>query len=326
LKKSWTSFPTASSTGKLPAEFWKQFADDIGQTKDLRVSEVLDALNDALAAHVFPDHDAEGNVIEQPRLCPLCKEGELSIKVGRFGAFVGCSRHPDCKYTRQFSSDGEEAGFIDPDGNELGVHPETGETVWLKSGRFGPYVEMANGEKPKRSSLTKNDTPQTLTLERAVELLSLPREVGPHPEDGEMIYANFGRFGPYVQHHKTYANLKDPADVFNIGLNRAVALIEDKKTRGSKRGGATPLKTLGDHPDGGPIEVYEGRYGPYVKHAKTNATLPKDVTPDAVTLEQAIELINAKATKGGKKKAPTKKKAPAKKKAPTKKATKSDEG
>jgi DNA topoisomerase-1 len=319
------------SDGKLDwkrflREFWQQFASDIGETKDLRVSEVLDALNEALAAHVFPDHDAEGNVIEQPRLCPLCKEGELSIKVGRFGAFVGCSRHPDCKYTRQFSSDGEEAGFIDPDGNELGVHPETGETIWLKSGRFGPYVEMANGEKPKRSSLTKNDTPQTLTLERAVELLSLPREVGPHPEDGEMIYANFGRFGPYVQHHKTYANLKDPADVFNIGLNRAVALIEDKKTRGSKRGGATPLKTLGDHPDGGPIEVYEGRYGPYVKHAKTNATLPKDVTPDAVTLEQAIELINAKATKGGKKKAPTKKKAPAKKKAPTKKAAKSDEG
>jgi DNA topoisomerase-1 len=319
------------SDGKLDwksflREFWQQFASDIGETKDLRVSEVLDALNEALAAHVFPDHDAEGNVIEQPRLCPLCKEGELSIKVGRFGAFVGCSRHPDCKYTRQFSSDGEEAGFIDPDGNELGVHPETGETIWLKSGRFGPYVEMANGEKPKRSSLTKNDTPQTLTLERAVELLSLPREVGPHPEDGEMIYANFGRFGPYVQHHKTYANLKDPADVFNIGLNRAVALIEDKKTRGSKRGGATPLKTLGDHPDGGPIEVYEGRYGPYVKHAKTNATLPKDVTPDAVTLEQAIELINAKATKGGKKKAPTKKKTPAKKKAPTKKAAKSDEG
>ncbi|WP_273187648.1 type I DNA topoisomerase, partial [Hyphomonas adhaerens] len=115
--------------------FWTQFAEDIGQTKDLRVTHVLDALNEALAAHVFPDHDADGNVIEQPRLCPLCKEGELSIKVGRFGAFVGCSRHPDCKYTRQFSSDGEEAGFIDPDGNELGVHPETGETIWLKSGR-----------------------------------------------------------------------------------------------------------------------------------------------------------------------------------------------
>ncbi|MCA8902061.1 MAG: DNA topoisomerase I, partial [Hyphomonas sp.] len=206
--------------------------------------------------------------------------------------------------------------------NELGVHPDTGETVWLKSGRFGPYVEMANGEKPKRASLTKNDTPETLTLDRAVELLSLPREVGPHPEDGEMIYANFGRFGPYVQHHKTYANLKDPADVFNIGLNRAVALIEDKKARGSARGGAAALKTLGEHPDGGPIEVYEGRYGPYVKHAKTNATLPKEMMPDTVTLEQAIELINAKAAKGGgKKKAPTKK-AAAKKKPAAKKAAK----
>ena len=316
------------SDGKLDwkaflRDFWQQFADDIGQTKDLRVSQVLDALNEALAAHVFPDHDADGNLIENPRLCPLCKEGELSIKVGRYGAFVGCSRHPDCKYTRQFSSEGgEDAGFIDPDGNELGIHPETGEMVWLKTGRFGPYVEMANGEKPKRASLTKNDTPQTLTLERAVELLSLPREVGPHPEDGEMIYANFGRFGPYVQHHKTYANLKDPADVFNIGLNRAVALIEDKKARGSKRAAAAPLKTLGDHPDGGPIEVYEGRYGPYVKHGKVNATLPKDVTPDAVTLEQAVELISAKAEKSGKKKAPAKKKPAAKKKAPAKKAAK----
>ena len=310
------------SDGKLDwkaflREFWQQFAADIDGTKDLRVSQVLDALNEALEKHVFPSQDADGNPAPNPRLCPACKEGELSIKVGKFGAFVGCSRHPECKYTRQFSSEGGEGGAISPDGNELGVHPDTGETIWLKTGRFGPYVEMANGEKPKRASLAKADNPAELSLERAIELLSLPREVGLHPEDGEMILANFGRFGPYVQHGKTYANLKDPRDVFTIGVNHAVALIADKKARGAARGGASALKSLGDHPDGGVIEVFEGRYGPYVKWGKVNATLPKDVTPDAVTLEAAIDLVNAKG--GAKKKAPAKKAGGAKKKAAPKK-------
>lgn len=322
------------SDGKLDwkaflREFWQQFAADIDGTKDLRVSAVLDALNEALGAYVFPRQDADGNPVENPRQCPLCKEGELSMKLGKFGAFVGCSRHPECKYTRQFSSEGGESAAISPDGNELGVHPDTGETIFLKSGRFGPYVEMANGEKPKRASLTKADKDNLdgFTLARAVELLMLPREVGPHPEDGEMILANFGRFGPYVQHGKTYANLKDPRDVFTIGVNHAVALIEDKKARGSARAGAAALKTLGDHPDGGAIEVFEGRYGPYVKWGKVNATLPKEITPDVVTLEQAIELVNAK---GGsaKKKAPAKKaaakKPAAKKAAPKKKAAKKE--
>ena len=310
------------SDGKLDwkvflREFWQQFAADIDGTKDLRVSAVLDALNEALGAYVFPRQDADGNPVENPRQCPLCKEGELSMKLGKFGAFVGCSRHPECKYTRQFSSEGGESATINPDGNELGVHPDTGEMILLKSGRFGPYVEMANGEKPKRASLTKADKDNLdgFTLARAVELLMLPREVGPHPEDGEMILANFGRFGPYVQHGKTYANLKDPRDVFTIGVNHAVSLIEDKKARGSARAGATALKSLGDHPDGGAIEVFEGRYGPYVKWGKVNATLPKEITPDVVTLEQAIELVNAK---GGS----TKKKAPAKKAAAKKPAAK----
>jgi DNA topoisomerase-1 len=248
------------------------------------------------------------------------------MKLGKFGAFVGCSRHPECKYTRQFSAEGGE-GAISPDGNEIGLHPEKGEMIFLKSGRFGPYVEMANGEKPKRASLAKADSPDTLTLSRAVELLSLPREIGPHPEDGEMIYANFGRFGPYVQHGKTYANLKDPADVFAIGINRAVDMIADKRARaaaGGGRGGAAALKTLGEHPDGGPLEVFSGKYGPYVKWGKVNATLPKEMTPETVTLEEALELVNAKAGPAKKKKAPAKKavarKTPAKKKAPVKKA------
>ena len=311
------------SDGKLDwkaflKEFWQQFTADIDETKDLRVSAVLDVLNEELGAYVFPRQDADGNPIENPRQCPLCKEGELSMKLGRYGAFVGCSRHPECKFTRQFSADGDAAAAINPDGNELGLHPETGQMIYLKNGRFGPYVEMATDDKPKRASLTKaeKENPQDITLDRAVELLLLPREVGKHPEDGEPILANFGRFGPYVQHGKTYANLKDPGDVFTIGLNHAVTLIADKRAKQTAR--STALKTLGDHPDGGVIEIFEGRYGPYAKHGKTNATLPKDVTPDTVTLEQAIELINAKAAKGTKKKAPAKKRAPAKKKAPAK--------
>jgi DNA topoisomerase-1 len=256
------------------------------------------------------------------------------MKLGKFGAFVGCSRHPECKYTRQFSADGGESA-INPDGNEIGIHPEKGEMILLKSGRFGPYVEMANGEKPKRASLAKADSPDTLTLSRAVELLSLPREIGLHPEDGEMILANFGRFGPYVQHGKTYANLKDPTEVFSIGINRAVDLIADKRAKaaagGGGRGGVAALKTLGDHPDGGPVEVFAGKYGPYVKWGKVNATLPKEMAPETVTLEAALELVNAKAGSGtsrkkaAPKKAPTRKpaaarKAPAKKKPAAKKA------
>lgn len=327
------------SDGKLDwkaflRDFWKQFAIDIDGTKDLRVTHVLDALNETLGAYVFPRTDAEGNAIENPRQCPLCKEGELSMKLGKFGAFVGCSRHPECKYTRQFSAEGGESA-INPDGNEIGIHPEKGEMILLKSGRFGPYVEMANGEKPKRASLAKADSPDTLTLSRAVELLSLPREIGPHPEDGEMILANFGRFGPYVQHGKTYANLKDPTEVFSIGINRAVDLIADKRAKaaagGGGRGGVAALKTLGDHPDGGPVEVFAGKYGPYVKWGKVNATLPKEMAPETVTLEAALELVNAKAGSGtGKKKAAPKKaaakkpaaakKAPAKKKPAAKKA------
>jgi DNA topoisomerase-1 len=298
-------------------DFWKQFAADIEGTKDLRVTHVLDALNEALGAYVFPRQDAQGNPVENPRLCPLCRQGELSMKLGKFGAFVGCSRHPECKYTRQFSSEGQEGAAISPDGNEIGLHPDTGQMILLKSGRFGPYVEMASGEKPKRASLAKADSPETLTLSRAVELLSLPREIGPHPEDGEMILANFGRFGPYVQHGKTYANLKDPAEVFSIGINRAVDLIADKRARaaaGGGRAGTPALKTLGEHPGGGPVEVFAGKYGPYVKWGKVNATLPKELAPEAVTLEAALELISARAGKGKTKAKPAARKPAARKK------------
>ncbi len=316
------------SDGKLDwklflKEFWERFTSAIAETKDLRVSEVLDVLNEELGPYVFPATDAEGNPKENPRLCPLCNEGDLSLKLGRHGAFVGCSRYPDCKFTRPFSTEAEAEQAINPDGEEITVHPDTGQPVLLKSGRFGPYLEMAleGEEKPKRSSLPKGWTPETLNAEKALMLINLPREVGKHPEDGEPILANLGRYGPYVQHLKTYANVPTVEEMLEIGLNRAVTLIADKRANPRGRGGsaAKPLRELGKHPsDEGTIAVYEGRYGPYVKHGKTNATLPKDIAPEAVTLEQAIELIDARAAKGGKKKA-TKKKAPTKKKPATKK-------
>jgi DNA topoisomerase-1 len=187
----------------------------------------------------------------------------------------------------------------------LGQVPETGLYVTVRSGRFGPYLQLGearDGEKPKRSSLPKGVTPDNIDLERALALLSLPREVGLHPEDGEPIMANIGRYGPYVQHGKTYANLDAGEDVLTIGLNRAVALIADKKTKGPRasRFGADPGRSLGEHPQkGGPVVVKAGRYGPYVTHAGVNATLPSDKAPDAITLDEAISLIDARAAKGG---------------------------
>ncbi|MEM7458022.1 MAG: type I DNA topoisomerase [Pseudomonadota bacterium] len=316
------------SDGKLDwkaflREFWTQFTANIDETKDLRVSAVLDVLNEALGHHVFPPVDDKGNVKEKPRQCPLCNVGELSLKLGRHGAFVGCSNYPECKFTRPFSTQEEAENAINPDGEEITIHPETGKPVLLKSGRFGPYLEMDIGEdKPKRSSLPKGWSPQELDPEKALMLISLPREVGKHPEDDEPIMANLGRYGPYVQHHRTFANLPSVEEMFTIGLNRAVSLIADKKANGGRgnRPAAKVLKDLGAHPSSGdPVQVLEGRYGPYIKHQKTNATLPKDMQPTDVNIDQALELLAAKEAKGGKKKRATKKKAPAKKKAAAKK-------
>ncbi len=296
------------SDGKLDwkaflRDFWKEFQSQVGETKELRVSQVLDALNETLGPYVFPAVDGEGNLRENPRLCPLCAEGELSLKLGRHGAFVGCSRYPDCKFTRAFSVEDEGEQTISPDGEELGRDPETGLAITLRSGRFGPYLQLGegdDGEKPKRASIPKGWEVSDVDLDKALMLLSLPREVGAHPEDGEPILANIGRYGPYVQHQKTYANLPGVSDVFEIGLNRAVSLIAEKRAnpRGGRGAAAKPLRELGEHPgEGGAVTVHEGRYGPYVKHGKTNATLPKDVSPQEVTLEQAAELIAARAKK-----------------------------
>jgi DNA topoisomerase-1 len=271
-----------------------------------------------LGPHLFPPR-ADG---VDPRKCPQCESGRLSLKLGKFGGFIGCTNYPECRYTRQFSN-----GNGGPDGGmkKLGEDPATGLEVTLRSGRFGPYIQLGeavNGEKPKRSGIPKGLTPDDIDLQRALGLLSLPREIGKHPEDGEPILAGVGRFGPYVQHGKTYANLETGDEVLNVGLNRAVTLIAEKKLNPGKgrRFGADPGRPLGDHPDkGGPVVVKKGRYGPYVSHDGVNATLPSDIAPETVTLEQALPLLDAREARGTgtRKKPPAKpKKAAAKKAAP----------
>ncbi len=304
----------------LLRRFWTDFHAATQAAGELRTTAILDALNESLGAHIFPDK-GDGS---DPRECPLCHQGRLSLKTSRFGAFIGCSRYPECKYTRPVASPDAAEGGADGGDRELGVDPATGQPVQLKIGRFGPYVETAgDGDKPKRSSLPKGWSPASLDLDRALRLLSLPRQVGAHPEDGKMISAGLGRYGPFILHDGTYANVSDIEEVFDIGLNRAVTLLAEKRAgRAGGRGAATaPLKDLGAHPeDGAPIHVMAGRFGPYVKWGKINATLPRGTTPEDLTLEAALPLLAAKAAAGPKKKVPAKK-APAKKTAPAKKAT-----
>jgi DNA topoisomerase-1 len=275
-------------------DFWRDFIGAIDETKDLRISAVIDALDAMLEPHLFPPR-ADG---VDPHQCPTCGNGRLSLKLSKFGAFIGCSNYPDCRYTRQLSASADGAPDIGT--KKLGVDPETGLDVTVRSGRFGPYLQLGetvkDGEKPKRASLPKGIAPDEIDFERALALLSLPREIGKHPEDGEPIKAGIGRFGPYVQHGKTYANLDSPEEVFTVGINRAVTLIAEKKAKGpGRRFGADPGRAVGDHPKGGAIMAKKGRYGPYVSHDGVNATLPADKTPETITLEEAIALIDARA-------------------------------
>lgn len=303
---------------ELLSGFWRDFSAAISETSELRITEVLDVLDDALAPQLYPPRE-DGT---DPRICPKCGAGQLHLKTSRTGGFVGCGNYPECRYTRPLAGDADDTG-------DRVLGEDNGDEISLKKGRFGPYVQRGEpteeNKKPPRASLPKGWAPDALDLEKALLLLSLPREVGPHPEDGVMIEAGIGRYGPFVKHDRLYANLKDVEDVFTIGMNRAVEELAKKlASRGAGRGAAaTPLKELGEHPDsGGPVNVMDGRYGPYVKWAKVNATLPKGTEPDAVTMEMAVELIAEKAAKSGKK-APAKKaaakKPAAKKKAPAKK-------
>jgi DNA topoisomerase-1 len=282
----------------LLRDFWRDFAAAVGEIKDLRVAQVIDALNEMLGPHLFPPRQ-DGS---DPRQCPTCG-GQLSLKLSKFGGFIGCTNYPECRYTRQLSATGAN-GAADGGTKVLGEDPATGLEVTLRSGRFGPYVqlgEVVDGEKPKRAGLPKGTVPDDVDLARALALLSLPREVGKHPDDGVPILAGIGRFGPYVQHGKIYANIEAGDDVLTIGQNRAVTLIAEKvaKGPGKSRFGATPGRPLGEHPDkGGPIVVKSGRYGPYVSHDGVNASLPSDKTPETITLEEAVSLIDARATDG----------------------------
>ncbi|MDP7149535.1 MAG: type I DNA topoisomerase [Paracoccaceae bacterium] len=298
-------------------QFWRDFSAAIAETSELRITEVLDVLDEALAPQLYPPKD-DGS---DPRICPKCGVGRLHLKTSRTGGFVGCGNYPECTYTRPIAGEGA-------DGDERVLGEDQGDEIHLKAGRFGPYVQRGEAtpenKKPPRASLPKGWSKDDMDLEKALTLLSLPREIGSHPEGG-MINANFGRFGPYVMHQlpdeakPVYANLKDPNDVFEIGMNRAVEILAEKRANPGRRGGgaaAKPLKELGDHPEsGGPVNVLDGRYGPYVKWDKVNATLPKDIKPEDVTMDMAVALIADKAAKKGtKRKAPAKKKTAARKK------------
>jgi len=289
---------------QLLRDFWKDFSAAVGETKDLKISQVIDELDSVLSPHIFPP--GEDGI--DPRKCPACAEGRLNLKLGRFGAFVGCTNYPNCKFTRQI---GAKPGEGDTGPRELGLFPDSEDQVTLRSGRFGPYVQRGEGKKPKRSGLPKGTDPSTVDLAFAVKLLSLPREVGAHPEDNKMITANFGRFGPYVAHDGKYASLESPDDVFTIGINHAVILLAEKKAKGFKRRGPEALKELGNDGDGNPIKVLKGRYGPYVSDGHVNATIPEGNEPMEVTMEQALALLAERAAKSGKK---PKKKPAAKKK------------
>jgi DNA topoisomerase-1 len=275
---------------KVLEDFWRDFSIAVGGTKDLKISNVIDVLDEGLGPHFFPDR-GDG---KDPRLCPVCGTGRLSIKLGRYGAFIGCSNYPDCKHTRPLGIEGAEGEGAQP--RELGIDPATKLPVSLKKGPYGLYVQLGegvNGEKPRRSALPKTLSPADLDLEKALRLLALPREIGPHPEDGEIITAAIGRFGPYIKHGKVYRSVPKDEDVLTIGLNRAVSLLAEP--RAPRRGAPTPLKTLGDHPaDGAPVNLFSGRYGPYVSHGGINATVPTDISPDEITLQQAVELIAAR--------------------------------
>jgi len=279
-------------------DFWRDFIGAVDEIKDLRVAQVLDVLDEMLGPHIYPPRADGGDV----RQCPTCGTGRLNLKAGKFGAFVGCSNYPECRYTRPLAADGEASAD-----RLLGQDPDTGFDVWVKAGRFGPYIQLgepknyAEDEKPKRAGIPKNMSPADVDLELALKLLSLPREIGKHPETGQPITAGIGRFGPFVRHEKTYASLEAGDEVFDIGLNRAVTLIAEKIAKGpsGRRFGADPGKPLGDHPSLGGVVVKNGRYGAYVSAGGINATIPSDKTPDTVTLEEAIALIDERAAKGG---------------------------
>jgi DNA topoisomerase-1 len=275
-------------------EFWDPFSEQVDEVKERRVAEVIEALNELLAPHLFPAREDGGD----PRVCPLCGRGQLSLKLGRFGAFVGCSNYPECRYTRRLGEPLTAAqDEAEPKERVLGVDPDTSEEVRLKRGPYGPYVQRGAGESAKRSSLPPNLTADQLDLATALKLLTLPRELGRHPETGQPIEVGINRYGPYIKHDR-FVRLGPEDDVLSLGMNRAIALLQDAAKR--TRPGPKVLKELGAHPkDKKPIVLYQGRFGPYLKHGQQIASLRKGQDADALTIDEAVTLLEAKAAKGG---------------------------
>lgn len=315
-------------------QFWTAFNEAIGGTKDLSITQVIDALDEDLGPHFFPVDPEKPET--DPRACPVCGTGRLGLRLGRSGGFIGCSTYPDCRYTRPLAvpvngEEDENAALVQP--RELGRDPATGEPVTLRKGPFGVYVQLGetpikekgkgkkkdkDEKKPKRCSLPKGQRPGDVTLELALALLSLPREIGMHPESGTSIIAGIGRYGPYVKHGSTYVSIPGDESVLDIGLNRAVTLIADAPAKRGSTG-----KAFADHPtDGKPITLHSGRYGPYIKHGKIIASLPKGLEPETLTVDRAVELLAARAGKTKSKVAKAKPVKKAKKKTAKKKAAK----
>lgn len=305
-------------------EFWRDFKPRTAEVMEQRPSDVTVALDEYLGPWLFPD---KGDGVD-PRACPKCAEGRLALRGGRYGSFVACSNYPDCKFTRKFAQGG--SAEAESEDKILGKDPVSGEEVTSKSGRFGPYIQLGEGKEAKRSSIPA-DVAGDMDIDLALRLLALPRTVGTHPETSKEILAGLGRYGPYLLHDGKYTKLSSTADVLEMGMNAAVTQIAEGNARGGRPAKATG-KELGAHPESGTmIKLLDGRFGPYVSDGSTHATLPKSADKDAMTLEEAVELINAKIAKGGgakpkkkaaAKKAPAKKaavKKPAAKKAPAKK-------
>jgi len=294
--------------------FWRDFSAAIDGTKELTISQVLTALDEALGPHFFPNGDSG----HDPRLCPVCGAGRLSLKLGKFGAFIGCSNYPNCRFTRPLAVE-SDAEATTPE-TALGTDPGTGVAVTLKKGPYGHYVQLGegNGEfKPKRVSLPRSLKPADVDLETALRLLALPRELGRHPETGEAIVAGIGRFGAYIKHGTTFKSLGADDDVLMIGLNRAVVLLAEPSS--TQRRGPQLVREIGAHPEGGMVGLYRGRYGPYVSHDGVIASLPRNANPDTFSLAEALPLLAAQRDKGKKRGRKTSKSA-SKKAAPTKAA------
>ena len=281
-------------TGVLE-RFWRDFRAKVNETSDLRMTEVLGKLDAALAPKLYPPND-DGS---DPRACPACGKGQLHLKTSRTGGFIGCGNYPDCRYTRSLSWNPNDRSEQVSEGDRV-LGRDDGDDIFLKSGRFGFYIQRgtqsSTGEKPPRVGLPKDWSPDSVDLEAALKLLGLPRDVGPHPEDGVSILAQIGRYGPYIRHGRQSASLKDTSEVFEVGMNRAVELLA--QSAGS-RAAPKPMKELGEHPEhGGPVTIINGKYGPYVKWGKVNATLPTDLEPLSVNMEMAVRLIQERAAKG----------------------------